>query len=83
MADPRQADPNQANPRHADPAPREDTGPHDPRNLSTDHQRPGDAKRPRDTLDSPNAAAHWPKDFDPAGDVGKATPSGNPTDREG
>jgi hypothetical protein len=51
-----------------------------PHNLSTEHQDAGDAKRPKDTLDSPNEAAHWAKDFDPAEDVGKARPSGNPTD---
>ena len=51
-----------------------------PTNLSTEHQKEGDAKRPKDTLDSPNDEAHWAKDFDPAGDVGKAKPSGNPTD---
>lgn len=37
---------------------------------------------PRGTLDSPNTEAHWPKDYDPAGDVGKSRPSGNPTDRD-
>jgi hypothetical protein len=51
-----------------------------PRNLSTEHQAPGDAKRPKDTLDSKNDEAHWPKDFNPAEDVGKAKPSGNPAD---
>ena len=49
-------------------------------NLSTDHQKSGDAMRPKDTMDSDNDEAHWAKDFDPAGDVGKAKPSGNPTD---
>lgn len=51
-----------------------------PANLSTEHQKPGDAKRPRDTLDSDNDAAHRAKDFDPAEDAGKAEPSGNPAD---
>jgi hypothetical protein len=51
-----------------------------PHNLSTEHQKPGDAKRPRDTLDSENDSAHWAKDFDPAADAGKAEPSGNRTD---
>lgn len=55
----------------------------DPHNLSTEHQEQGDAKRPQDTLDSPNDEAHWAKDFDPAGDVGKAKPTGNPLDNEG
>lgn len=50
-------------------------------NLSTEHQKPGDAKQPKGTLDSSDTQAHWPKDFDPAGDVGRARPSGNPTDR--
>lgn len=36
-----------------------------PHNLSTEHQKPGDAKRPRDTLDSENDAAHWAKDSIP------------------
>jgi hypothetical protein len=52
----------------------------DPQNLSTEHQKEGDAKRPKDTLDSPNDAAHWAKDFDPGEDAGKARPSGNPAD---
>jgi hypothetical protein len=51
-----------------------------PNNLSTEHQPEGDATRPKDTLDSGNDAAHWAKDFDPAEDVGKARPSGNPTE---
>jgi hypothetical protein len=51
-----------------------------PHNLSTEHQKPGDATRPKDTLDSENDAAHWAKDFDPAEDAGKAKPSGNPVD---
>lgn len=51
-----------------------------PHNLSTEHQKPGDAKRPRDTLDSENDAAHWAKDFNPAEDAGKAEPSGDPAD---
>ena len=54
--------------------------PDTPDNLSTEHQKPGDAKRPRDTLDSDNDAAHWAKDFDPADDAGEAEPSGNRTD---
>jgi hypothetical protein len=49
-------------------------------NLSTEHQKPGDATRPKDTLDSDNDAAHWAKDFNPAEDVGKAEPSGDPAD---
>ena len=52
----------------------------DPHNLSTDHQKPGDAAKPKDTMDSENDQAHWAKDFDPAADVGKAKPSGNPAD---
>jgi hypothetical protein len=51
-----------------------------PHNISTEHQKQGDAMRPKDTLDSDNDEAHWPKDFNPAEDVGKAKPSGNPTD---
>jgi hypothetical protein len=54
--------------------------PDTPDNLSTEHQKPGDAKRPRDTLDGENDAAHWAKNFDPAEDAGKAEPSGNPAD---
>lgn len=54
----------------------------DPHNLSTDHQETGDAKRPADTMDSPHRQAHWAKDFDPAGDVGKAEPSGDPSERD-
>ena len=50
------------------------------RNISTDHQPEGAAQRPKDTMDSENDEAHWAKDFDPARDVGKAKPSGNPTD---
>lgn len=57
-----------------------DNGPND-RNLSVEHQEEGDAKRPQDTLGGPNQEAHWPKDYDPAGDVGKAKPSGNPMDQ--
>lgn len=51
-----------------------------PHNISTEHQKPGDAKRPKDTLDSDNDAAHWAKDFNPGEDAGKAEPSGNPAD---
>lgn len=51
-----------------------------PDNISTAHQKPGDATRPKDTLDSENDSAHWAKDFDPGADAGKAEPSGNPTD---
>lgn len=51
-----------------------------PHNLSSAHQPDGAAARPKDTMDSDNDAAHWAKDFDPAADVGKAQPSGNPTD---
>ena len=51
-------------------------------NLSTEHQKEGDAMRPKDTMDSPNDEAHWAKDYDPAGDVGRAKPTGNPTDRD-
>lgn len=53
-----------------------------PDTLSTQHQPEGAATRPKDTLDSPNDAAHWAKDFDPAEDVGKAKPSGAPADRK-
>lgn len=56
----------------------EGTSPH---NLSTEHQKPGDAMRPGDTLDSDNDAAHRARDFNPAEDVGKARPSGNPVDQ--
>ncbi|MDP5277571.1 hypothetical protein Q9Q95_01440 [Sphingomonas sp. DG1-23] len=52
-----------------------------PHNRSTEHQKSGDAMRPKDTLDSGNDAAHRAKDFNPAEDVGKADPSGNPADR--
>lgn len=51
-----------------------------PHNLSTEHQKPGDARRPRDMLDSENDAAHRAKDFDPAEDAGKAEPSGDRAD---
>lgn len=51
-----------------------------PQNLSTEHQKQGDAMRPKDTLDSPDDSAHLAKDFDPAEDAGKARPSGNPAD---
>ena len=54
--------------------------PDTPDSLSTEHQKPDDAERPRDTLDSENDAAHWAKDFDPAEDAGKAEPSGDPAD---
>lgn len=47
----------------------------DDRNLSTEHQKPGDAKRPSDTLDRPADTVHPAADFDPAADVGKAEPS--------
>lgn len=56
-----------------------DTGT-DPQNLSTEHQKQGDARRPRDTLDSTNDSAQWARDFNPAEDAGKARPSGNPAD---
>lgn len=51
-----------------------------PHNISTEHQKPGDATRPKDTLDSSNDSARWAKDFDPAEDAGSAEPSGNPAD---
>jgi hypothetical protein len=47
-----------------------------PDNLSTRNQEQGDAKRPADTLDRDERPRA--EDFDPAGDVGKAEPSGNP-----
>ncbi|MEP9400691.1 hypothetical protein [Sphingomonas sp. VNH70] len=45
-------------------------------NISTDHQRSGDAKRPSDTLDRPADQVHPAKDFDPVADVGSAEPGG-------
>jgi len=44
-------------------------------NLSTEHQKEGDARRPSDTLDRPADQVHPAKDFDPTDDVGKAEPS--------
>lgn len=46
-------------------------------NLSTEHQKEGDATRPSDTLDRPADKVHPPKDFDPVKDVGKAEPGGD------
>jgi hypothetical protein len=51
-----------------------------PDNISTEHQKPGDAMRPQDTLDSENDAAKRPGDFNPGEDAGSAQPSGNPAD---
>lgn len=51
-----------------------------PHNLSTEHQKLGDARRPRDTLYSEKDAVRRAKDFDPAEDAGKAEPSGDRTD---
>ncbi|MCC2977794.1 hypothetical protein LK533_14050 [Sphingomonas sp. PL-96] len=45
-------------------------------NLSTEHQKQGDATRPSDTLDKPAGDVPPAKDYDPAGDVGKAQPGG-------
>ncbi len=42
------------------------------RNISTEHQEKGDARRPADTLD--NRDAHDPRDFKPGRDEGKAEP---------
>ncbi len=44
-------------------------------NLSTEHQKEGDAKRPSDTLNRPAEKVHPAKDFDPTDDVGAAEPS--------
>ena len=44
-------------------------------NLSTEHQKTGDAALPSDTLDKPADEVAPAKDFDPAGDVGKPQPS--------
>lgn len=44
-----------------------------PHNLSTEHQKSGDARHPRDTLDKPKE--HWAKDFQPGRDEGEAEPS--------
>ncbi|MFV0625642.1 hypothetical protein ACBY01_16755 [Sphingomonas sp. ac-8] len=43
-------------------------------NISTEHQKHGDARRPSDTLDKPAGAP--PKDYDPVNDVGKPQPGG-------
>jgi hypothetical protein len=51
------------------------------RNLSTGHQKQGDARRPKDTLDSPNTAATRAGDFDPGEDAGNAEPGGNPANQ--
>ncbi|MFZ3484514.1 hypothetical protein [Sphingomonas sp. 3-13AW] len=45
-------------------------------NLSTEHQKTGDAALPSDTLDKPAGEVHPARDFDPAGDVGKPQPGG-------
>ena len=47
-----------------------------PSNLSTEHQKQGDAKRPSDTLDRPADQVHQAREFDPAEDVGHAEPEG-------
>ncbi len=46
-------------------------------NISTDHQRSGDAKRPSDTLDRPAEQVHSADAFDPTEDVGAAEPGDN------
>jgi hypothetical protein len=43
-------------------------------NLSTEHQKEGDARFPSDTLDKQDAPD--PRDFVPGRDEGKAKPSG-------
>lgn len=45
-------------------------------NLSTEHQKSGDATMPSDTLDKPAGDVPPPKDFDPVDDVGKPRPGG-------
>lgn len=45
-------------------------------NISTEHQKHGDARRPSDTLDRPAEDVHPAKDFDPVEDVGKPRPGG-------
>lgn len=50
------------------------------RNLSTEHQHSGDAKRPSDTLDRPAEDVHDAVEFDPNADVGKPEPSSHSND---
>lgn len=50
-----------------------DRGGPDPRNISTEHQEKGDARRPSDTLDRPADQVHPARDFTPE-DVGRAKP---------
>ncbi|MBB3909488.1 hypothetical protein [Sphingomonas desiccabilis] len=45
-------------------------------NLSTEHQKNGDATLPSDTLDKPADEVSPAKDFDPVNDVGKPQPGG-------
>lgn len=44
-------------------------------NLSTEHQKEGDARRPSDRLDKRDAPDT--RDFQPGRDEGKATPGGD------
>ena len=46
-----------------------------PENLSTEHQKEGDARRPKDTLDRPPEQVHQAREFDPAEDVGHPEPA--------
>ena len=46
-------------------------------NISTEHQKMGDAVRPSDTLDRKAGAVHPAKDFDPVEDVGRPEPGTN------
>jgi hypothetical protein len=44
-------------------------------NLSTEHQEPGDAGKPSDTLNRPKEKTHAPREYEPAEDAGKAEPN--------
>lgn len=46
-------------------------------NISVDHQPEGAAAPPSDTLDRPAEQVHPARDFDPAADASRATPSGD------
>jgi len=48
-----------------------------PENISTEHQKDGDAGLPNDTLNRPADQVHPPRDFNPADDVGHPEPKGS------
>jgi hypothetical protein len=43
-------------------------------NLSTEHQKEGDARLPSDTLDRPEDQVHEAREFTPGEDEGRAEP---------